>query len=53
MKDELFTDPNDCNKYSSDFFDSNEEYHCILKVSDNVELQQLKDELLETATLRA
>ena len=52
IKDELFSDVDDCTRYSQEFFDSNEEYDCILKVADNVQLQQLKDELLETAKIR-
>ena len=38
-KDELFSDSNDYSKYNLEFFDSNEDYDCILKVPNNVELQ--------------
>lgn len=53
IKDELFSDEDDCTKYNLAFFESNQEFDCILKVSDNVQLQKLKDELLETAKLRS
>ena len=38
IKDELFSDPEDCYKYNPEFFDRNEEFDCILKVADSVEL---------------
>ena len=38
IKDELFSDVDDGTRYSQEFFDSNEEYDCILRVSDSVQL---------------
>ena len=39
IKDELFSDPEDFTKYSPKYFTSNEEYDCIIKVENNIELQ--------------
>lgn len=51
VKDELFADPTDINKYNPNFFSSTPDHPAILSVRDSSELNHLFEELRQTAFL--